>query len=135
MDKMKDILTTELFPKKHDWLLSAFGVVFLVPFGLSAIPHWRMSVLLFFVASAGLTHVLRRFRGRPFVPMPVIMAAATLTVCFFLLVRTGYIGEGSIVMVATAFGWLGIIAIQCAALVHYLVRTRHSNKCIDSDNQ
>lgn len=135
MDKIRNILTTEIFPKKHDWLLSAFGVLLGIPLGLLAMPYWRMSILMLFLASSNLTHVERRFRGRPFVPMPVIVAAAILTLCFFLLVRTEYIGEDSIVMVATAFAWLGIIAIQCAALVPYLLRTRHSNKCIDSDNQ
>ncbi len=135
MDKIKDILTTEIFPKKHDWLLSAFSFFLGIALGFLAMPYWRMSILMLLVASGNFTHVEKHFRGKRFVSMLVFMAGTIVTLCFFLLVRTGYVGEDSIVMVATAVGWLGIIVIQCATLVYYLVRTRHSKKRIDADNQ
>jgi hypothetical protein len=103
--------------------------------GFLSVPRWRMSATLFFVACANLTHVERRFRGRPLVPTGVIVSGAILTVCLLVLVRTAYIGEDSISIGATAFWWLGIVAIQCAALVRYVLRASHSNKCIDPDTQ
>jgi peptidoglycan biosynthesis protein MviN/MurJ (putative lipid II flippase) len=135
MDRKSNIFATELWPKKHDWILSAFAAPGAIAVGLLAIPYWRLSLIMLVAASGGLTHVDRRFSGRPFVPMFVLDAVVILTLCFFLLVRTGHIAEDSVIMRPTAFGWLGIIVVQCAAVVHSVIRYTCSKKGADSDSQ
>ena len=132
MYRKNNIFTTEIFPKKHDWLLSAFSVLLLVALGLLSMPSWRLSALLFYFACIGLTDLEKRFGGRPSVPVAAMIVAGTVIVCVSRLVRTGRLGEDSTVMVATAFGLLGVIAIRCATVIHRVLTRRHSTSSTDS---
>jgi len=135
MEKKANIFATELWPKEHDWILSAFGAPVAIAVGLLVIPYWRLSLLALVVASSSLTHVGTHFRGRAFGPRFAVLLLGIITVCFFLLVRTGYIAEDSVVMRGVAFGWLGIIVVQCASVVRSVLRGSPSKKGEGGNNE
>jgi hypothetical protein len=123
------MLRTEIFPKKHDWMLSAFAYLCAVLLGFLMIPHWRMSCIMFTLAGANFTHVEKRFRERPLAATLVIPVAIVLTLCCFL---TG-VNEESMVFRAIAGAWLVLLAMQLAATLRAVKRNKSSNKALQSD--